>query len=124
MRIRREQPHHRHRVDALTSGACLAIGEQLSTLVSGGKWLDHGQEPHETKDARIRLSAKAWKHRSGCALSCANTDAQGIESVHAQKRRSGNVEVKKGTDTALRFWAKSADADFRKGTKAGRFIVK
>ncbi|MGQ5844964.1 hypothetical protein ACUNI6_11380 [Serratia sp. IR-2025] len=32
MRVRGEQPHHRHRVDASASGACRADGKQLRLL--------------------------------------------------------------------------------------------
>ena len=37
MRVRREQPHHGHRVDGPASGAGLAVGEQLRALRGGGE---------------------------------------------------------------------------------------
>ncbi|KAG1080868.1 hypothetical protein G6F40_015713 [Rhizopus arrhizus] len=87
--VRREQSHHRHRVDAPSSGECRADGEQLRPLFSGDERLGHGPNPHASEDARIRFSTEARNPRSGCVLWRESMKAQAIESVHARKRRSG-----------------------------------
>jgi len=40
MRVRREQPHHGKRVNALTGSARLAIAEQLRTFINSGEPTD------------------------------------------------------------------------------------
>jgi hypothetical protein len=103
VRVRGEQSHDRQRVDTFTGRACLADGEQLRALFDGDERLGHGRESHETDDARMRFAAKTWKRRSGCVFSCGSTKAQAVESVHARKRRSGIVQVRKDTDAVPRF---------------------
>jgi hypothetical protein len=93
MRVRREQPHHGHRVDGPASGAGLAVGEQLRALRDGGEWLGHGRQSHKSNDARMRFHAEAQNRQTGFAPSCASTDAVAVALLE------------------------SADADFRKSTK-------
>ena len=92
MRVRREQPHHGHRVDGLASGTSLAVGEQLRALRDGGEWLGHGWQSHKSNDARMRFHAQAQNRQTGFTL-----------RVQARMRCVALLEP--------------ANADFRKGTK-------
>jgi hypothetical protein len=103
VRVWGEQSHDRQRVDALTGRACLTVGEQSLALFDGDERLGHGRDSHETDDAWIRFAAKMRMRRSGCVFSCGSTKTQAVESVHARKRRSGIVQVRKDTDAAPRF---------------------
>jgi len=67
MRVRREQPHHGHRVDGPASGTGLAVGEQLLALALGGECV-HGRNPvvavqcRRTASSLLRIDVKAQAH--------------------------------------------------------------
>lgn len=67
MCVRREQPHHGQRVDALIDGARLAVGEQTRALGNSGKRASHCQEPHTIEVARTHASTEAYRREAGCA---------------------------------------------------------
>jgi hypothetical protein len=99
----------------MASGERRAVGQQPGAFFLGDKRQVMGSA-HETDDARMRFGAEAQNCRNASGT-CGSTDAS-HRIRKEQKRRSGIVEAGK---TRMRFpvLSESADADFRKSTKAG-----